>query len=164
MAARVYVFLRDPPQRLETTRIRHGIEAADWLTLGEIFKLEEDEVRAFMAGVRWHDDPLGFDREGERAVRIDLHTETDYVQILIEELDQFTKPVIIPDRVRRHLRDVKGVVSIAMGAMQLRTMYETIAFEIAYWLAATFDGLILSDDDQWYDHDANRWKPIAGPS
>ena len=68
--------------------------------------------------------------------------------------------IITPARVRTHLTHVCSIVAIELSWMQLQTMYEIVAFEIAYWLAEAFQGLILSPDDQWYYYKANRWKPI----
>ena len=159
MAVRITVFLRNTPERLDAKAIQEGLSPVDWLTLGEYVGLEEDEVEALMDGLRWRDDPLGFESEGQRPVRVEHHAKPETVKALVEELDQSDR-LKIPRRVRRHLGGVTSVVSFDMEFSQWGTMYETVAMQAAYWLAEEFDGLILSNDDQWYDHDANRWNPI----
>ena len=52
------------------------------------------------------------------------------------------------------------MVALELGYSHLRTMHEVVAFEIAYWLAEHYGGMILAPDGQWYDHAEHRWEPM----
>ena len=86
MTARIKIFLTKSPKGLSSAATREGIPAADLLTLGELFDIEEEAVRSFRRRLQWHDDPLGFSVDSERAVRIEQNSEHDYVRFLIDEL------------------------------------------------------------------------------
>ena len=160
MPAWITTYLQNPPAPLSSDAIKKGIDAADWWTLGETVDLDEDQVDAFMGQLQWSDDPIEVNVEPDRRP-IQLHAwmDSDRVRTEIAELNDRPK-LGIPRRVRDLLPNVQGVVAIELGWSQLQTMYEIVAFEIAYWLAEVGDGVLLSVDDQWYDHDANRWEPI----
>ena len=163
MPAWITTYLRDPPANLTPNTIATGIGAVDWLTLGEIFDLEEDQVKAFMDQLLWTDIPLGFTVEpNQRHVQIHVWVDPDRVRMEIDELQQ-REGLVLPATVHNHLMNVRGVVAIELGWPQLRTMYEIVAFEIAYWLAEIGAGVILSPDDYWFDHDVNRYEPISDP-
>lgn len=161
MPAWITTYLQQIPSGLTAESVRRGIDSADWWTLGEDVGLDSDGVDAFMAQLRWADDDddvLDFHVEPERRpVQIHVWTEPGRVAEEVQELDE---RVSIPSQVRRHLRDVRAVVAIELGWSQLQTMYEVVAFEVAYWLAERFGGVILSPADYWHDHADHRWNPI----
>jgi hypothetical protein len=123
--------------------------------LGRRLGLSAKEVNEFMPKVQWSESPLKFCLEGQRPVRITIDSELEKVRFYVEELNEI-RDLKIPRRVRQYLDGCKAIVSFEMGISQLRTMHETIAFEVAYWLSEKFNGVILSDDNKWYDHDTNR--------
>ena len=67
----------------------------------------------------------------------------------------------MPAAVREHLRSTRTIIAIEFGSGQLETMFEVVAFEIAYWLATVSHGVFLGPDDRWYGHGARRWEPIT---
>lgn len=160
MAAWITVYLQQPAPELNPTSIQEGIAVADWWTLGERFDLEEDEVDEFLDGLQWQAEPLELGVEGQRPLQFHVKTEAEEIREAIDELDELDE-VEIPAVVREHLRSTRTIVAIEFGIGQLATMFEAVAFEVAYWLAAASCGVILGPDDQWYDHGAHRWDPIT---
>lgn len=154
MAAWITIYLRRSPGRLTTGQIQSGIAPADWRILGEGFGIEEDDVDRFMDGLVWNDEPLSFGQAEHRPVQI--HTWADPARVE-EELSELED---VPDAASERLAGTTAIVALELGISQLRTMHEAVGFEIAYWLAEAFQGLIRSPDDNWYDHDEFRWKPI----
>jgi len=156
MPAWITVYMRQVPKELTPEGIKQGIRVADWWTLGEDFGISEDTVDDFMRGLRWGDNPLRFGQEGQRPVQVHLWTDSEHLQEEIAELELGALPVSI----RSHLGEVRAIVALEIGFSQLKSMVEVVAFEIAYWLAETYEGLIHAPDESWYDHDVHRWDPI----
>ncbi len=156
MPAWITTYLQHEPHDLDAAAIRRGIAPADWLTLGEDFDVHADAVERFMRDLQWSDEPLQFGLPDGRPVRVRVWTGADRVE---EELSELPPQ---QGAVREHLTDTCAIVAIELGYSQLRTMHEVVAFEIAYWLAARFAGVILAPDDRWYDHDEHRWEPMEG--
>jgi hypothetical protein len=154
MPAWVTVYVQEVPQALTSEQLKNGISPADWWTLGETFGIEADAVTEFMKSLQWKDQPLSFGQVDQRPVRCYAWTTPERVR---EEIAELRSP---PTSVRHHLAQVQAVVALEMGFSQLETMYEIVAFEIAYWLAETYRGLICGPNDRWYDHADHRWDPI----
>ncbi len=155
MPAWITTYLHRLPKDLDLDAIREGIAPADWSTLGEDFDIEAPSVDRFMKELQWSQEPLQLSQPEGRPVRIHVWTEPDRVE---EELSELAPQ---QGRVRDHLTDTCAVVALELGFSQLSTMHEVVAFEIAYWLAERYRGVILAPDDQWYDHDQHRWEPIG---
>jgi hypothetical protein len=83
--------------------------------------------------------------------------DAEGIRARVAELDE----IVVPAAVRELLRGVRQIVAIEMAHTQLDTMFEMVAFEIAYWLCETRGGVILGPHDHWFDHDTYRWKPFA---
>lgn len=155
MPAWITTYLQREPHDLDSEEIREGIAGADWQTLGEDFDIEAEVVNTFMAALRWSDDPLEVGQPDARPIQLHVRTSAEQVE---EELSELAPQ---QGRVRDHLTDTCAVVALELGYSHLRTMHEVVAFEIAYWLAARFGGVILAPDDNWYDHDQHRWEPMG---
>lgn len=156
MPAWITVYCRSADPIPPPTQIEDALDS-DWWTLGEFHELEEDEVDAFMGSLEWSDAPPEI-RSPERRP-LQFHTWTGArADEEVAELDE--RDLEIPTAVRLRLIGVKQVFAIEMGLSQLDTMYETVAFEIAYWLAEHRDGVILGENDAWFDHDKHRWDPF----
>lgn len=78
MAAWITVYLQDALPELSPAAIQDGIEVADWWTHGELLGLDEDEVDAFMDGLKWQEQPLELCTEGQRPLQ--FHVRTDPAQ------------------------------------------------------------------------------------
>lgn len=156
MANWVTIYLQDFVQDLDIEDIKLGVSSADWWTLGEDFDIEDNVVDDFMGTLHWKSNPLGLAQKGERPVQIHIWNKKDRIQEELEEIEDQD----LPEMVQKHLTKVKTIVAIELGESQLHTMYEIIAFEIAYWLAENKRGLICSPDDAWFDHDEYRWDAI----
>jgi hypothetical protein len=126
---------------------------SDWSTLGEAIGLEDDEVDAFMASLVWSDKPSQVGQPGKRPLQFHVWTDPATVRIELEELSKAPASV--------KLDGVTTVVALEFGISQLDTMLEVVGFEIAYWLAEHYDGLIKADNGRWFDHDAHRWDPYT---
>lgn len=153
MASWVTIYLKESLTTLDIKDIQQGIAPADWLSLGEDFDLEEEEVNSFMEHLQWKQNPLEIVSEDERPIQIHIWNNSKRIEEEITELDA-------PIQVQKHLANIKTIVAIEFGISQLGTMAEILAFEIAYWLAETKTGLICSPSNRWYDHDKHRWDPI----
>ncbi|NEO85406.1 MAG: hypothetical protein F6J87_14325 [Spirulina sp. SIO3F2] len=156
MAAWIVIYLQKAPELLTAQTICKNIESADWWTLGEDFGLEENAVNDFMETIQWSNEPLSFGQEGQRPVQFHLWTERERILEEIWELPASTPPLI-----QQHLEHIQAIVALEIRISQLRTMFEVVAFESAYWLAETYVGIIQADDGQWYDYDEHRWQPIS---
>jgi hypothetical protein len=155
----ITIYLQAEPRDLSTAAIREGIADADWWTLGEDLDLDDDEVDAFMAALEWHDHPLELRHEGRRPVQFHVWTDPARLREEVDELDQI-EGQLVPPSVREHLRSIRAIVALEMGFTQLETMFEVVGFEVAYWLAETYRGVIKGPSDAWFDHDTHRWDPI----
>src|SRR5262249_6699977 len=127
-------------------------------TLAEDYNIDEDDVSKFLDTLEWHDHPLELRYPDRRPIQFWVHTEPASVREQIAALDEID--LVIPDAVREHLQSVRAIVAMEMAFTQLETMFELVAFEIAYWLAETCAGVILGPNDRWYDHGAHRWQPF----
>jgi hypothetical protein len=156
MASWITIYLQHPLENLDIHDIKQGIGSADWWTLGEDFGVEEEEVDKFMEGLYWQNDPLEIGQEGSRPIQIHIWREPSRLKEEIAEISEKK----LPGAVSEHLKNIHTIVALELGISQLRTMYEVVAFEIAYWLAETKQGLICSPDDLWFDHDKHRWQAI----
>jgi hypothetical protein len=154
----ITTYLHRPPPELTAEAIQQGISQADLLTLGEDF-MERDDVEAFLAQLRWSDEPLEFSVEPERRP-VQLYVWNDPSRVATE-LSEIAERGPVPQSVQQQLSSVTGVIAIELGWSQLQTMYEVVAFEIAYWLVEQFGGVILSSDDLWYDAGEHRWEPMT---
>ncbi|OJV16989.1 MAG: hypothetical protein BGO21_29565 [Dyadobacter sp. 50-39] len=157
MPNHITIYLTQNLTQLSVEEINSGISAADWWTLGEKFDIEEDAVDDFWDTLKWSDSPISFYQEGVRPVQISLYNEEKRLKEEIEETLQRN----LPNSVRKHMESVTSVVILELGISQSNTLFEIVAFEIAYWLADTKHGLILSPDGLWFDHCDNRWQPIV---
>ena len=153
MASWVTIYLKEPLKNLDFEAVQKGIANADWLTLGEDFDIEEDEVNSFLEKLVWKQESLSIELEEERPIQIQVWNSDKKILAETEELDP-------PFKVQQHLANVKTIVAIEFGISQHGTMFEVLAFEIAYWLVETNDGLICSPENSWFDHDKHRWDPI----
>jgi len=160
MPAWVTIYLQRVPSDLSPEAIKAGIADADWWTLAEEFEIDEDEVDAFFEQVRWNAEPLEIQFEGRRPLQFHVWTDPDRLREEIAELDQIAG-LVVPNAVREHLRAVRCIVALEVGFSQLETMFEVVAFEIAYWLAETSGGVIKGFNDAWFDHAAHRWNPLT---
>lgn len=158
MPAWITTYLHRPPPELTAEAIQQGISQADWLTLGEDVGMEPEDVKAFMAQLRWSDERLEFSVEPERRP-VQLYVWDDPSRVATE-LNEVAERGPVPQSVQQQLSSVTGVIAIELGWSQLQTMYEVVAFEIAYWLVEQFGGVILSPDNLWYDADEHRWEPM----
>src|SRR5262249_47744188 len=107
----------------------------------------------------WSDNPLELQYEGRRPVQFHEWTEPERVRTEIAELDE--RDLQVPDSVREHMQSVQAIIALEMAFTQLETMFEVVAFEIAYWLCEKYRGVILGPNDEWFDHAAHRWEPIT---
>jgi hypothetical protein len=126
---------------------------SDWSTLGESIGLEDDEVDTFMAALVWSDEPSRVGQPNMRPMKVHVWTDPALVRTELEELSK------VPASVQ--LDGVTTVVALEFGISQLDTMLEVVGFEIAYWLAEHYDGVIKADNGAWFDHDAHRWDPYT---
>lgn len=106
-----------------------------------------------MDSLQWRNNPLGFGQKESRPAQIHIYNDPEEIKEMIEEVEE-APPLV------KHIASIKTIVAIEMGISQLETLYEVVAFEIAYWLAETHRGVILSPTDYWHDHDKYRFKPI----
>ncbi len=158
MPAWITTYLQRSPQELDADEVRKGIADADWWTLAEDFEIDSEAVDRFMAALGWQDEPLQVGLPDARPIKLHVWTESDRVEDELGELPPQQGPV------RDHLTDTCAVVAIELGWSQLRSMHEVLAFEIAYWLAERFQGVILAPDDRWYDSGEHRWEPYEDGS
>jgi hypothetical protein len=126
---------------------------SDWATLAETIGLEDDEVDTFMDALVWSDEPSQVGQPNKRPLQVHVWSDPDRVRTELEELSA------VPDGVK--LDGVTTVVALEFGISQLETMLEIVGFEIAYWLAEHYDGVIKADNDAWFDHAAHRWDPYT---
>ena len=112
-----------------------------------------------MDNLSWQSNPLQFVEQGKRPVFFHVWEDEGRIADELEELKE--KIEFIPTTVKEKLTTIKSIVAIELGIIQIRTMNEVIAFEIAYWLSESKSGVILDYNDNWYDHDKNRWTPIS---
>lgn len=159
MAAWITIYLQEPLSLTGAAAIQREMPMPDWWTLGESLDLEEDEVDAFLATLAWRDDPFEIHCEGRRPLQFHVWTDADRLRTEIEELDEI-EGLVVPPSVREHVKSVRMIVAIEMGFTQLETMFEVVAFEVAYWLAERGKGVIKGPNDAWFDHDQHRWDPI----
>jgi hypothetical protein len=153
----VTVYLMDKVEVLTIDEIRSGISVADWWTLAEEFGIEESEVDDFLANMKWSADPLQFHLYDRRPVQIEVCHEGGRVAEELAEAAEGSLPALV----KAHLEQVKSVVILELGISQAKTMFEIVAYEIAYWLSESKRGVILSWDGFWYDYGDNRWRPIS---
>ncbi|MEO8839966.1 MAG: hypothetical protein ABI591_05035 [Kofleriaceae bacterium] len=158
MAAWITIYLKSPKPVPGAAAIRDAMTLPDWWTLGESVGLEEDQVDAFLAGLVWSETEVG--QPDKRPLQVHEWTDPDRVRSEIAELDEIAATVV-PDSVRARLEGVTTIVAIEYGIGQIGTMLEVVGFEIAYWLAAHYDGVIKSDHHAWFDHDAHRGDPYT---
>ncbi len=154
MPSWITIYLQDEVQKLEVAAITDGISPADWYMLGEDLDIEDDDVIKFMDALAWQQEPLQFSIPDQRPVQFHFWTEPARIQ---EEIGEVENP---PARVAAHLQQVRSIIALELGISQERTMFEAVAFEVAYWLAENHKGLILGYNGDWYDHDDHRWDPI----
>lgn len=152
----ITIYLTEKLTQLDIEEINSGISAADWWTLAEEFDIEEEEVDDFLDSLKWSSFPISFYQDGKRPVQITVYGESERLKEEIMEIRQRK----LPTPVQNHMENVTSVVILELGFTQLNTMFEIVAFEIAYWLADTRHGLILSPHGLWFDHFDNRWQPI----
>ncbi len=69
----------------------------------------------------------------------------------LDELQSLHHPGL--DRIRRHVRKAKDVVSIELSSMPDQQITALLASEIARWLAEIGDGLIARSDQTWWELD-----------
>jgi hypothetical protein len=154
MPSWITIYLQDEVQKLDVADLTRGISPADWYMLGEDFDIDDDDVSEFMDALVWQEEPLQFGVPDKRPVQFHFWTAPDRIA---EEIGELASP---PARVAAHLPLVKSIVALELGISQERTMFEAVAFEVAYWLAEHHKGLILGYNGDWYDHDDHRWDPI----
>ena len=157
MPAWITIYLQDLPSTLEMSDVKKGVAQADWLTLAESMDIEDDDAQAFMDAVQWRKTPFEVGLEGARPLQIHLWDTADRIA---EEVEEIIEEVEVPSRVAAHLSHVKAIVALEFAIDQMGTMIEVIGFEIAYWLAETYNGLILAPEDDWFDAGDHRWDPI----
>lgn len=69
----------------------------------------------------------------------------------LDELEGLHHPGI--DRIRRHVKQAKDVVTLELSSMPDQQMTALLASEIARWLAEMGDGMIARSDQTWWDLD-----------
>jgi hypothetical protein len=106
--------------------------------------------------LKWSSFPISFYQDDKRPVQITVCSERERLKEEITEILQRKLPASVQD----HMKNVTSIVILELGFSQLNTMFEIVAFEVAYWLAETRHGLILSPYGLWFDHCDNRWRPI----
>lgn len=160
MAAWITAYLQRVPPPLSPSGLQGAIVHADWWTLGERLDLDEDEIDTFLERLRWRADPLEFGYDGARPVQIHVWTDPDRIRVQLDELEHGQDPPL-PPSVRERLRSTRAVVALDLGVSQLESMLSVVAFEIAYHLAETCEGVIQGPDERWYDHTAPDCEPIT---
>ena len=150
MAAWITIYATSAKPIPDASALKKALES-DWWTLGEDVGLDEDAVNAFMKKLTWKADSVG--EKAKRGLVLHVWTEPKRVKTELEELGK------VPKGVKPRLAGVRTVVAIEYGLSQVDTMLEVVAFEIAYRLAETHDGVIKADNGAWFDHDAHRWNP-----
>jgi hypothetical protein len=162
VAAWVTIYQRDRVAELSLVALQRELAGLpDWYTLAETLDLEEAEVDAVIDHLVWSDDPLEIRLEGRRPLQFHVWSTPDRVREEVLELDQIAGAPPMPASVRAHLASVQSIIAIEMGWSQLDTMFEIVAFEVAYHLAQQHGGLIRGPNDAWFDHAAHRWDPIT---
>ena len=157
MAAWVTVYMNKRMRLAGASAIKRRMPMPDWWTLGEEVGVEEEDVDAFLASLTWSDEPFEIRAKGERRpLQLHVWTSAERVREEVAELGDD-----VPASVKRHLERTKMIVAIEMGFSQLETMFEVVAYEVAYWLAEQGEGVIRGANDAWFDHDAHRWDPIT---
>lgn len=161
MAAWVTIYLRDLVAKLSLVALWRDLAGLpDWHMLAETLGIEDAEVDAVISHLVWSDDPLEIRLEGRRPLQFHVWSAPDRVREEVFELDQIAGAPAVPASVRGHLASVQSIIAIELGASQLDTMFEIVAFEVAYYLAEQHNGLIRGPNDAWFDHAAHRWNPI----
>ena len=112
MASWVTIYLKESLTTLDIKDIQQGIAPADWLSLGEDFDLEEEEVNSFMEHLQWKQNPLEIVSEDERPIQIHIWNNSKRIEEEITELDA-------PIQVQKHLANIKTIVAIEFGISQL---------------------------------------------
>jgi hypothetical protein len=111
--------------------------------------------------LEWSDDPREIRLAGRRPLQFHVRSAPDRVREAVLELDQIAGAPEVPASVRARLASIQSIIAIEMGMSQLGTMFEIVAFEVAYYLAEQYGGLIRGPNDAWFDHAAHRWDPIT---
>ena len=156
------IYLRERVTELSLVALQRALaRLPDWHTLAESFEIEEAEVDAVIDHLVWSDDPLEIRLAGRRPLQFHVWSTPDRVREEVLELDQIAGTPAEPASVRAHLASIQSIIAIEMGASHLNTMFEIVAFEVAYYLAEKHRGLIRGPNDAWFDHAAHRWKPIT---
>jgi len=154
MPSWITIYLQNFVSEMDAETIRNSVSDADWGTLGEHFEIDEEDVTIFIENLQWRNNPLEIGQVGLRPIQIHLYNNAEDIKEELEELTTY------PLTVGNHLKDIKTIVALELSTSQLETMFEIVAFEVAYWLAQTNRGLIQAPDSVWYDHDEHRWDPI----
>lgn len=154
MAQWITIYCSKKVEDLTIEKIQSAYEDSDLYTLAEDFDIEEDDVDEFRDNLQWKNDPIQFYHENERPVFIHLWSDKTRINEEIEELEN------LPSSIINKIKNTNSIIAIELGISQTRTMNEIIAFEIAYWASEYYDGYILDYNENWYDFDKNRWKPI----
>jgi hypothetical protein len=162
VAAWVTIYLRDRVAELSLVALQRDLAGQpDWHMLAETFEIEDDEVDAVIDHLVWSDEPLEIRLENRRPLQFHVWSAPDRVREEVAELDQIAGAPSIPPSVRAHLASIQSIIAIEMGSSQLETMFEIVAFEVAYYLAQQHRGLIRGPNDAWFDHAQHRWDPIT---
>jgi len=156
MAAWITLYAPDVITDIDMNAIEEGVSITDWWTLGELHNITENDVSFFVDNLSWQQQLHQFELSYESApVQLHLWNSPEFIQNKIKKIDNR-----IPNSIRPRLQQTRSILALELDWSQLSTMYEIVAFEVAYWLAENENALICSPEENWYDHDIHRWHPF----
>lgn len=81
-----------------------------------------------------------------RPVIVHVWTEPERVR---EEVEEAIEVRAAPPSVSSYLERCRAVVGIELGYSMAGTMGVVLAYEVARYIAQTYDGVVVDDDDRW---------------
>ena len=126
---------------------------ADYLTLAELSEVDTAQVEPALQHLTVRQGRNGMSvhySPDPRARPVELHVWSTPERIT-EEVDEALEGRRPPDVLHERLRETRAVFGIELGFSQLGAMGEVIAVEIVRYLAQKADGVVVDDDQQWFE-------------
>ena len=162
MAWWLTIYLSEPLGALSGDQLLKGIQSqdteayagVDYYTLAEDYELEEDEVGAALARLRF--EHTGKDPPLDGAVHYQAEDDARPLVIhqwrssarIAEELEEADQVRSRPSGVS--LGGTREIVAVELGFSQLEDMGIVFALEVARYLAQKGKGFIVDDENQWF--------------
>jgi hypothetical protein len=166
VAAWLTVYCAKPIRQLAGAELRKGIDPADWYTLAEGQGIDDDAVvKAAVSQLRIADDGSELRCRPDPKLRpVQIHLWSAQERLAEERREVEERLVNLrsegAERVRAHLERTISIVALELGFPMLERMEIVFAWEVAMYLAETYDGLVSGLDNDWYDADRHRFQPF----